>query len=194
MKTLLLAAGLLAFFVLPVRALSVFEGFLGVNGSWYQTDFNAGLPEYNGAVFNVPENQLISITGDVKTQPTGAGDDPLGADLVNLRYALSRNGSSQGSFTKAYNFSANVTTGQGPADLWVQGSFLEIMAQPGDQFDLLIQWEAFDTNNSTTASMPGNFGQAYRATFNVVPEPSTVALLGMTALAAVGAALRRRRA
>jgi hypothetical protein len=181
-------------------ASGIFGSFVQVNGTWYQ-GLNSGanqitsLQALNLGTFNI--NDLLQITGaNVLTYKNG-GSDVTGAD-INWRVW---SGTPSGSFAgTAVGFGSdqpfNDPAGNGYSGAGDQnwgnlpgGGGVQTLstATPGT-YTLDLYYSAATSDGAAIEN--GGSVDNYRATFTVVPEPSTIAL---AALGLIGMVVARRR-
>jgi hypothetical protein len=176
-------------------AVDAFEGFVSINGTYYDTDLDVGgLDAFAGHVFTINAGDALNMGGDVKTTPGGGVTD--GADDVNLNWKVYLGaGPDLNPFTaQHYAFDINPAPG---VDKWAatatggQG-LVDVAAglAPGT-YTLEVYWSALD-HAFGGIDYVNNGGANYKATINVIPEPSTGMLVGLGLLGAL--AFRRRKA
>jgi len=218
MKKLLLAAAVTAaaFLLASNRvqaATGVFGSYIGINpnaagNTWYvaQAPGSVSLASFNRAnlgSFNLSQTPSLFVSAwQLETFKNGGGD-VTGAALF---YRVYQQGSTRPIFTQLNgNFIANSTftdaggvtiTGSGD-QLWGQnptGTYANVLN--GISVSSLTTYELeiyFRATSNEGDRFSNNGGLNYVASFNVIPEPSTYALLGLGALTLGGYALRRRK-
>lgn len=171
---------------------------LNQNGTTnYWTVWNAGTGTFNGTALGTYSNTgTLQISAyDVKTYKNG-GDDVTGGTFFWTVYSGARPATPTFS-SIALNFIENIGTG-GDQKWGFSGGTTSILANPAVSFvgsnnytfEFYVQvngtgGSVYDNNNGN----PSN----YSATFSTIPEPSTWALLGLSAIGMGGYVIRRRR-
>jgi len=218
MKKLLLAAAVTAaaFLLASNRvqaATGVFGSYIGINpnaagNTWYvaQAPGSVSLASFNGAnlgSFNLSQTPSLFVSAWQLETFKNDGGDVTGAALFYRTY---QQGSTRPIFTQLNgNFIANstftdaggVTITGGGDQLWGQnptGTYANVLS--GISVSSLTTYELeiyFRATSNEGDRFSNNGGLNYVASFNVIPEPSTYALLGLGALTLGGYALRRRK-
>ncbi|QTN33383.1 PEP-CTERM sorting domain-containing protein [Akkermansiaceae bacterium] len=174
-------------------ASGIFEsyGILKINAStdtYYDMQATTGNPDLNGASLGTFDlTQIVSLTlrgGEVKTFKNGISDVFSAA----LSYRVVKDGDTPGSFA-SINLPFDSNIGGGGDQKWDEtAATVDLLSGLGNGNYTL---EVFASANSSDGThFSNNGGNNYKATFTVVPEPSS-ALLG---LLGAGLLLRRRRA
>lgn len=213
MKKFLIAAVMIAALSAGATAQNagLFGSYIGINAngggnSWYGAqEWGTDIQNFGGANLGTIDLNTGSLTisgFQVQTwKNTGAGGDVTGA---NLQYRVYQQSTTPGSFNAiSAGFIANspFTAAQGSSATG-GGDQNWGLNPPGPHANLLggltlnavynveIYFEAFTTAGTQFSN---NGGNNYIATFTAVPEPSTYALLAMSAIAMGGYVIRRRR-
>jgi hypothetical protein len=188
----------------------IFGSYIGINAngggnSWYGAqEWGTDIQNFGGAnlgTIDTSASGTLTISGFQVQTFKFDGGDITGA---NLQYRVYLTNATPGSFNAvAAGFIANApfTAAQGSQasgggdqnwGLNPPGSYANIMTgiSANGIYNLEVYFEA--TSNEGT-QFSNNGGANYIATFEVVPEPSTYALLTLSALAMGGYVIRRRR-
>jgi hypothetical protein len=203
MKKLLALTAAFGLAVAGANAASgIFGSFVQVNGDWYQTA-NPGATQidaFDGAdlgTFNLGDT--LEITGaNVLTFKNGPSD-VTGAEIQWRVYLV---GDTPGAFTVAgINFGADAPFNDPAGNSYVNGGdqnwgnlpagggVQDIMPLAAGDYEVEIFYRA--TTNVDGDLFSNNGGNNFVATFTVVPEPGTLALLGV-GMATLGIVRRRR--
>lgn len=189
----------------------LFGSYIGINAngggnSWYGAqEWGTDIQNFGAANLGTIDLNTGSLTisgFQVQTwKNTGAGGDVTGA---NLQYRVYQQSTTPGSFnTISAGFIANApfTAAQGSSatgggdqnwGLNPPGTYANLLGglTLNAVYNVEIYFEAFTTAGTQFSN---NGGANYIATFTAVPEPSTYALLAMSAAAFGGYVIRRRR-
>ncbi len=188
------AAALLIASTQSALAVDAFDGFVSINDTYYDTDLDVGgLDAFAGHVFTITAGNALNMGGDVKTTPGGGATD--GADAVEIYWKVYLGaGPDLNPFTvQSYGFDTNPSPG---VDKWAatagggQG-LVDVAAglTPGT-YTLEVFWKGTDFAFGGFDYL-NNGGSNYKATVNVVPEPTTSLLVGLGLLGVFS--LRRRK-
>jgi hypothetical protein len=213
MKKTLLAAVMSAGLTAGALAQSVgiFGSYIGINAngagnSWYGAqEWGTDIQNFGGAnlgVIDTAASGTLTISGFQVQTTKSDGGDITGANLLYRVYLT--NSTPPASFTSvAAGFISNSpftaaqgSTAEGAGDqnwgLNPPGSYANVMGgiTVNGVYNLEIY---FDATSPQGTQFSNNGGANYIATFEVVPEPSTYALLTLSALAMGGYVIRRRR-
>jgi hypothetical protein len=208
-KSLIAAVASIALSSGAFAGVGIFGSYIGINAngvgnSWYGAqEWGTDIQNFNGAslgTIDTSASGTLNISGfQVQTFKFDAGD----ITGANLQYRVYLTNSTPGSFNAiAAGFIANSpftaaqgsqATGGGDQNWGLNppGSYANLMTgiSANGIYNLEVYFEA--TSNEGT-QFSNNGGANYIATFEVVPEPSTYALLSLAA-AGLGAHLIRRR-
>lgn len=179
-------------------AFGIFETYAiinpnGAGTAFYDAGANTGNPDYQGANFGVLNpalNSLILNGGEVKSFKNG-GSDVTGASLFYRIYS----GAPSGPFAEiGLPFNADLVTA-GDQKWQATGANINLLNGLGNgNYTLEIYFTAFG-NGSTVFDSRG--GLNYQASFSVVPEPTSTALLVVGFVGVIGVGrqwFRHRRA
>ena len=164
------------------------------------TVWNAGTGNFNGSVLNATAYtsaaQTLQINYyDVKTFKNG-GDDVTGGTYFWTVYETGNRGTPTFS---SINLAWQSDLGGGDQQWGFSGNTTSILAAPAVSFTSGLKnytFEFYVQVNGTGGSVYDNNGGAasnYTATFSTIPEPSTYALLALSAMGMGGYVIRRRR-
>ncbi len=194
-KTLLIAATFAL--VGSMSAQSIFNGYAyvsdttaGTATSWYDLNGNAQAADFQGA--NLGEFETTLWLGG----QTGFWSDSQGVEFITMHYSIGGDATASGTISYAFQ-SYNAPNDQwGTDNNGANGSdlSLDLITEHslGEGSYTLAVWVEGKANNRSSI-FDNNGGSNHNATFSVVPEPGTYALLaGMFGLAFV--ALKRRQA
>lgn len=185
-------------------AAGIFGGYVGINPNgggvaWYNLNngfTGAGAGNFAGAnlgTYNLTLGNTLSLAGAEALTFKNDGSDVTG---TALNYRVYPTGSPTGSFTvAARGFTANAPFTDAGGNNFSGGGDQKWAQNPGGTLPVDLLNGLSDGNytlevflSGTTASDGNIFrngspsGTNYSATFQVVPEPSTLALLGLGAL------------
>ena len=196
-KILLVAIALVAFTGLAAKAQTIFNDYAylssgatpGVSTTWYNLNGSAQSHAFQGANLG-SFNTNFWLGGQ-----SGFWSNGSGVNFITLHYSITGTKSASGSVSYSFqNYSA-------PNDQWgtdVNGSHLtdssinliSTNSLTNGSYSIAL-WVEGKANNGVTV-WDSNGGSNYNASFSVVPEPSTFALISLSAMGA-GVLLRRRK-
>ncbi len=209
-KILLTLAALMVVSSVTQAATGIFGSYIGINpngggNTWYGAEeWGNNITDFDGAnlgSFNWFSGDTLTISAFQVHTFKNSGGNVLGAEL---QYRVYKTGDSPGSFNViSANFLADApftgaqgSTATGGGDQnWGRnpGSYANLLAGLSPltltNYTVEVYFRA-DTNEGDRFS--NNGGANYKATFNLVPEPSSALLLGAAALGMT--VFRRRRA
>ncbi|MDF3127877.1 PEP-CTERM sorting domain-containing protein [Kiritimatiellaeota bacterium B1221] len=186
--------------IAQLHAQSIFNGYAylssgttaGSGATWFDLNGSAQLQDFDGAdldtYFTIEDNLWLG-------GQTGFWSNSEGVAYVTMHYSITGDATATGS--KSYAFQSY----SAPDDQWgtdvngANGSDLSIdlisahSLSAGD-YTLAIWVEG--KPNSSVAIFDNNSGSNHIATFTVIPETSSIFMLGLTGLAA-GLVLRKRK-
>lgn len=209
MKKLLFALAVVALIGSASKSLAAW-GLFSADRSWIgirinnSTNFynvwNAGTGPFNGTALGVFSNtSTLQINAyDVKTFKN-SGDNVTGGTFFWTVYTNGSRPVGPSFSSIGLNFIENIGTG-GDQKWGFSGNTTSLLGAPAVQFPVLANTTntyAFEFYVEVTGSPGGpvydnNAGNNYVATFQTIPEPSTYALLALSAAAIGGYAIRRR--
>jgi hypothetical protein len=191
-------------------ATGIFGSYIGVNANgsgntfYSLIDFGTDVTDFNGlnlGSFDIIGTDTLQISAfELETFKNGGGD-VTGAEL---QYRVYEQATSPGSFNVVGGgFLANSTftaangdsvTGAGDQKWGVNptATLGDLLAGTtvGKTYNVEVFTRAFTNEGDRFAN---NGGSNYIASFTVIPEPSSIIMLGLTGLAAGGIALLKRR-
>lgn len=211
-KNLIVALVTLASSASVFGASGIFGTYVGINpdgsgNTWYgaQQPGPNTVTAFNNAnlgTFDINTDSLTISGFQVLTYKNGSSD----VTGANLYYRVYETGSTPGAFiTQTANFLSNATFtdaagntfSSGGDQMWGQSAgsislnvLNGISVTSSTEYRLELYWDA--TTNIDGTHFSNNGGSNYIASFTVIPEPSTYALLGLAA-AGLGAHVFRRR-
>ena len=199
-----LAIALIATAISSYGATGIFGSYVeiwdGTTSTIYKGENFSSVPNFQGAAFgtfNSLSGTLLIGNAQIDTFKNGGGDVTGG----NLQYRVYKTGGSIGSFsTQTFSFQNNATftdlggmsiTGSGDQGWGNTGdiNILTLASAGNGNYTVEIFFQA-TTNEG--ARFSNNGGSNFKATFDVVPEPATWALLAFSLMTVI--IFRRRRA
>lgn len=178
----------------PATAATIFDGYAyvstttaGVDSTWYNLNGSAQAGSLDGADLGDVESNLW-LGGQ-----TGFWAEGEGVQYITMHYSITGDATASG--TIAFDFQSYAD----PNDQWgtdVNGAnltdtsidLISVHSLTNGDYNIAV-WVEGKPNN-IAAVYDSNGGGNYNATFTVVPEPSSTALLGLGGLALI---LRRRK-
>ena len=154
-----------------------FDSFTIVNSTFYDLGASTSNDDFNGlnlGVFNLDDS--ISIGGQIKTYKNN-GTDVTGA---NLSYLIRETGIPAGGYTDiGYSWQANLGTFGDQQWGNESGTTVSLSSLSAGDYQLSIYASVFTNGFEAFPQIyDNNTGLNYVASFTVVPEPSSFALIG----------------
>ncbi len=208
-KTAAFAALLLASAAASYAGAGIYDSFAIVNGSFYDLGATTGLPDFQGAnlgTFDISTAAQLKLGGQEKSFKNNFTD--VTGHMIEYRLY---SGSPTGAFTAiSYGFQWNAFDSGAPGNLnnsgdqqWgtdAQGahgsdSSVNILTGLANGTYTLEAYSQITTNgvNEAGSIANNNGGNNYKATFTVVPEPSSISMLIGSSFLGCLYLVRRRR-
>lgn len=181
---------------LAAKAQTIFNGYAyttsgatpGVSSNWYDLSATSANPSFQGASLG-SFNTNLWLGGQ-----TGFWSAGQGVQYITLHYSITGQQSASGSASYSFqSFSApNDQWGTDVSGAHATDSSVNLIAAhslANGNYNIAVWVEG--KPNSSGSIYDSNGGSNYNASFTVVPEPSTFALLGLGALA-IGMMMRRK--